>query len=100
MNTITKSHLAKILARENRLNNIQAKKLVDAFFQAMTESLMQGDRIEARGFGSWIVEGTNAKPNARNPRTGEKVFVPRRRKVMFKPGKILKQELSKVIKNG
>ena len=83
MATITKSHLAKILAEENHLNGIQAKDLVDAFFQAMVESIIQGNRIEARGFGVWTVKETNARPNARNPKTGEMTPVPARRKVMF-----------------
>ena len=96
LQTFTKSHFAKILAEENNLNGTQAKDLIDAFFQAMTESIIQGERIEARGFGSWIVKETNAK-NARNPRTGEPVFVPARRKVMFKTGKVLKRVLGKAV---
>lgn len=60
----------------------------------MTESIIQGDRIEARGFGVFEVKKTNPR-NARNPRTGEPVFVPARRKVMFKPGKVLKGALMK-----
>ena len=95
MQTFTKSHFAKILAEENNLNGTQAKCLVEAFFQAMAESIIQGERIEARGFGSWEVKKTNARPNARNPRTGEQIFVPRRRKVMFRPGKVLRGVLGK-----
>lgn len=79
MQTITKSHLAKILTEENNLNGTQAKDLVDAFFQAMTESIIKGNRMEIRGFGSWEVKETNPK-NSRNPRTGEAVLVPARRK--------------------
>jgi len=79
LQTITKSHLAKILTEENNLNGTQAKDLVDAFFQAMTESIIKGNRMEIRGFGSWEVKETNPK-NSRNPRTGEAVLVPARRK--------------------
>ena len=98
--TITKSHLAKMLAEEKNLNGTQAKDLVDAFFQALTESIIQGDRIEARGFGVFVVKETNARPNARNPRSGQEVFVPARRKVMFKPGKVLKGELGRPREGG
>ena len=96
MSTITKSHLAKILAAEKDLSGTQAKGLVDALFQAMVESIIEGNRIEARGFGVFVVKETRAK-KGRNPRTGEKVSVPARRKVMFKPGKVLRAELTQPI---
>jgi nucleoid DNA-binding protein len=61
----------------------------------MRERLNNGDRIEIRGFGVLLVKDSKAKPAARNPRTGENVYVPARRKTHFKPGKLLKIELHK-----
>lgn len=81
------------LSAEMGFNGALASQLVRSFFQALTESIIQGNRIEARGFGVFEVSRANAR-NSRNPMTGEKVFVPARRKVKFKPGKILKGELS------
>ena len=52
-------------------------------------------RIEIRDFGVFEVKTTKAKPKARNPKTGEIVYVPPRRKTHFKPGKLLKEELKK-----
>ncbi len=95
MPTTTKKELAKLLSDELDITFIQAQECVDAFFTALRESVIQGKRIEARGFGSWEVRKTNPKLYARNPRTGEVVFVPARRKVRFKPGKELKKELMK-----
>ena len=83
--------------KKKNLNGTQAKDLIDAFFEAMTESIIQGERIEARGFGVFEVKETNPR-KARNPRTGEQFFLRVRRKVMFKPGKVLKGELSKPFK--
>ena len=94
METITKADLARRLARDLDVKSTRAKELVDAFFEAMTSSILEGDRIEARGFGVWEVKQTNPKPRARNPRTGEVVYVPARRKVSFKPGRLLKETLS------
>lgn len=71
----------------------QALKAVDALFNGLREALQQGGRIEIRGFGNWTVKATNARPTARNPRTGEVVFVPARRKVAFKPGRVIKEAL-------
>ncbi len=71
--------------------------MVDSIFKAMRESLIVGDRIEIRGFGVFQVKNTRPKPAARNPRTGEIIRVPARRKTHFKPGKLLKEELHKPI---
>ena len=65
----------------------------DALFADMRGQLLQGSRIEVRGFGVFAVKGTKPKPQARNPRTGEVVYVPARRKAVFKPGKTLKEAL-------
>ncbi|MGA1198104.1 MAG: HU family DNA-binding protein [Candidatus Latescibacterota bacterium] len=95
MQTITKADLAKILADDLNCKNTQAKQAVDVLFETLADAIVDGERIEIRGFGSWEVKETNARPRARNPRTGAEVFVPARRKVRFKPGKILRDALSK-----
>ena len=100
MPTTTKRDLTNILSQTLSLTKAQSHQLVDAFFQAMTEAIIQGERIEIRGFGVWRVIETSAKPNARNPNTGERVSVPRRRNVGFKEGKVLKEELSKPVEVG
>ena len=94
MPTVTKRSLARLLAEEMGLKKTLAYRCADALFQAMAESITRGNRIEIRGFGIWEVKETKAK-NGRNPRTGDQVFVPARRKVMFKPGRILRETLSR-----
>ena len=92
--TITKADLTKLLADEMNCQTTTAKQAVDILFETLADAIMEGERIEIRGFGSWDVKRTNARPRARNPRTGDEVFVPARRKVGFKPGKILRDALS------
>ena len=70
-----------------------AAEMVDSLFQALREQLIDGNRIEVRGFGTLTVKTTKAKPAARNPRTGEIIRVPPRRKTHFKPGRLLRQAL-------
>ena len=89
MSTTTKQDLANYLAGASGMNKGLAMNCVEVLFEGLAESIVQGNRIEVRGFGVWEVTETNSG-NRRNPRTGERVFVPRRRKVMFKPGKMLK----------
>ena len=69
--------------------------MVDSLFNAMRDSLIEGNRIEVRGFGVFQVKDTRPKPAARNPRTGEIIYVPARRKTHFKPGRLLKEALHK-----
>ena len=92
MSKINRQCLARTLAEELGITIILAHQCVDALFLAMIESIIQGNKIEIRGFGSWSIQETNPRPNARNPMTGERVSVPARRKVRFKAGKRLKNE--------
>ncbi len=96
--TTTKKDLAVEVAKETNCKKSLASKMVDSIFNAMRESLIAGDRIEIRGFGVFQVKDTKPKPAARNPRSGEIIYVPARRKTHFKPGKLLKEALHKPLK--
>ena len=93
--TITKKDLALLVSRSTGCKKNLAAKMVDSLFVAMRDSLIQGNRIEIRGFGVFQVKDTRPKPAARNPRTGEIIYVPARRKTHFKPGRLLKEALHK-----
>jgi nucleoid DNA-binding protein len=93
MQTVTKKELAHSVSEDLGCTHSLATGMVDALFKAMRETLVGGDRIEIRGFGVLEVRDTKPKPGARNPRTGETVYVPARRKTHFKPGKQLKEAL-------
>ena len=93
--TTTKKDLASAVAQAIGCQNNQALQMVDSLFGAMREKLIEGDRIEIRDFGVFVVREVKAKPAARNPRTGERVYVPARRRAHFKPGKLLKEGLHK-----
>lgn len=94
MRTVKKADLAAVLIRDLKTKGTLAHRAVDVFVASLTDALIRGNRIEIRDFGVWTVKTTRPKPEARNPRTGERVFVPARRKVTFKPGRLLKKALS------
>jgi nucleoid DNA-binding protein len=96
--TTTKKDLALRVAQETGCKKNLASKMVDVIFIAMRDSLIKGDRIEIRGFGVFQIKHTLPKPAARNPRTGEVIHVPARRKTHFKPGKMLKDALHDSLK--
>jgi len=94
--TLTRLDIAKRIA-ESRYEKVEdALKWVEAVFTAVRELLKTADpevRIEIRTFGVFEVKLTKEKPQARNPKTGEIVVVPARRKTHFKPSKFLKEFL-------
>ena len=96
--TYTKRDIMKRVASEVGTLENKTIQFVDAFFKTMRKTLCEDNevtRIEIRNFGVFTVRPTPAKPRARNPRTGEIVYVPAHRRTHFKPGKFIKQVLSK-----
>ena len=95
-NTITKKDVSKRTARIVDEKIYLTEKVVDGVFQALREFMSEADpevRIEIRDFGVFEVKKTKPKPKARNPKTGEIIYVPARRKTHFKAGKLLKEVL-------
>ena len=93
--TWTKRDLALSICGQLDIEKGLAYEVVRALFEEMRKSLIEGNRIEVRGFGVLGVKDTKAKPAARNPRTGEIVYVPPRRKAYFKAGALVKKALHK-----
>jgi nucleoid DNA-binding protein len=67
----------------------QARTLTDSIIEAMTAALASGKVIEFRGFGTFEIKERKAY-KARNPKTGEPLIAPARRRVLFHPGQELK----------
>ena len=86
-----KGHRAAVHDRariEDVVTKVKAEVAVDAVFDAMRAGMMQGDRIELRGFGVFQVK-PRKRGIGRNPRTGKEVKIPPGRTIRFKPGKDL-----------
>ena len=96
MDTITKKDFAQAVAKATGTKSNLALEMVDSLFTAMRAQLIEGNRIEIRGFGVLETKDTKPKPKTRNPRTGEIVYVPARRKTHWGPGKQLKDALREV----
>ncbi len=87
--SLAKADMAKSLFNELGLNKREALELVDLFFQELVEDLALGEPIRLSGFGNFNLRDKNERPG-RNPKTGEKVPIPARRVVTFRPGQKLK----------
>lgn len=95
--TFTKKDIVRRVAEAHRANLNVSAKWVDEVFNAVRTIMMTANpelRIEIRDFGVLEVKPTKSKPKARNPKSGEIIFVPSRRKTHFKPSKLLKSFLS------
>ncbi len=96
--TYTKRDISNRISKRMRANQLQTYQFVNTAFDVMREMLVEENditRFEIRNFGVFTVKPAKAKPRARNPRTNEEVYVPAHRKTHFKPGKIIKAQLSK-----
>lgn len=96
MLTITKKDVAKRTAEMVDERIYVTEKIVDGVFTTLRKFMEEADpevRIEIRDFGVFEVKKTKPKPKARNPKTGEIIYVPARRKTHFKAGKLLKEVL-------
>ena len=76
------------------LKTSQISYIFDKIFQTISESLILNKPVELRNFGRWSIRVLKAKKNARNPKTQELMFVPERKKIIFKMSKHLKNEIN------
>lgn len=91
---MTKSQLIdSIAARAPHVPRREVERIVNTVFDAMVQALKREQRIEIRGFGSFAVK-VREQREARNPRTGDKVRVPRRLTPYFTVGKELRDRLN------
>jgi integration host factor subunit beta len=89
-NVMTKRDLIdEVNKRFPHLSRRDSEVIINAIFDAMVDSLAQGDRIEIRGFGSFVVKQRRAR-QGRNPKSGELVSVAAKRVPFFKVGKELR----------
>ena len=85
---LIKQDLIQRIVERTGLVRTKAEAAVDAIFESMKQSLVEGDRIELRGFGVFTVKPRKTGVG-RNPRTGAEVTITPGKAVRFKPGKDL-----------
>lgn len=92
---LTKSELIEEVSRQvPDMSKRDVEIVVDTIFDSMRTALARHDRIEIRGFGSFIAKPRRAR-EGRNPRTGAKVHVPQKWVPFFTCGKELKDRVNK-----
>ena len=89
---LTKAQLAELLFEQLGLNKRESKDLIDAFFDLICQSLVNGEDIKISGFGNFQIR-TKAPRPGRNPRTGEAIPIEARRAVTFHASSKLKDQI-------
>jgi integration host factor subunit beta len=89
---VTKKEIVKQISEKIGLTQLKTKEIVQQTFDAIVETLLEVGRIELRNFGVFEVKQRKAR-KARNPRTGDRVDVPPKNVVTFKPGKEMEEKV-------
>ena len=87
---MSKSKLAQTLKEKNpELSLIETKNIIESFLKILKVELKNDRKVEIRGFGTFYIKKIKEKFSARNPKTGELIYVPKKNKLSFKSSKLL-----------
>lgn len=94
---MTKADIVDKVAIGTGLTKLETEAIIEGFFKTVIDALREGKGIEIRGFGTYKVKKKRAR-QARNPKTGEQVFVPEHYVPTFKFSKDFKDLVDKGMK--
>lgn len=91
---MNKTELVTSVAEKAGLTKKDAEKAMNALFASIEEALIEGDKVQIIGFGTFEVKEREAR-KGRNPRSGEEITIPASKNPVFKAGKSLKDAVNK-----
>jgi nucleoid DNA-binding protein len=86
--------IKQLKSKYPKLNKLQLEMIIDTFFQGVVSALKERKSVELRGFGTFFMKEIKEKHSARNPKTGELIYVPKKNKIRFKTSKKFKHFLN------
>tara|TARA_Y100000389_G_scaffold99585_1_gene96312 strand:- start:590 stop:871 length:282 start_codon:yes stop_codon:yes gene_type:complete len=86
-----KEIINKLKKKNPNLSQSNFEDLIDLFCKSILEALTNRKNVELRGFGTFFIKKIKEKHSARNPKTGELIYVPEKNKVRFRASKNLKK---------
>ena len=87
--------IQKLKAKNKSISKKNLEKIFEIFFQQIKDSLLNKKSVEIRSLGTLFIKEIKEKKQARNPKTGEIIFVPKRNKIRFRASKRLKELINK-----
>ena len=91
--TLTKNDIVRTLAEKYELEIASTRRVVQGTLDMVLEALLKGDKVELRNFGVFEVIQRKGRI-ARNPKSKQEVFIPERKVVKFKPGKVMEDKIT------
>ena len=91
---MTKFDLVQAVSKKFKITFSQADDIVSYIYETIVKAVATGERVIIPGLGVFTVKERKAK-KARNPRTGEEVLIPKRKVVVFRAAKSLKEAVKK-----
>lgn len=89
---MNKKELVEQISRSGNMSRAAARRALDRVIANMAEAMSKGDKVTLSGFGSFRVMD-RAEQEGRNPQTGERITIPARRVIKFRPAERLKERL-------
>jgi len=86
--------IKQLKIRNLKLSQSELETVIDLFSNNIAKALKDGKKVELRGFGTFFVKEIKEKYSARNPKTRELMYIPKKNKVRFKASKILKKKIN------
>ena len=97
-NELSKVQIFKRLKQKYpNLKAIQINTIIETFINTLTEGLKNKRSIEIRSFGTFFIREIKEKKSARNPKTGEIIYIPKKNKVRFRASKDLKEYINQIL---
>ncbi len=90
---MTKQQLIDVVAGASDRPKKEVETVVDSVLAEIAKALRSGEKVDLRGFGSFVVKERKAR-QGRNPKTGETIEIPAKRAATFRPSKELGDGLS------
>ncbi len=91
---MNKAELVEAISKVTEQTKADTERVLDAFLDVVTKNIKKKEGIKLVGFGTFAVSNRKARVG-RNPQTGEEIKIPARRVPVFRPGKELKEQVSK-----
>ena len=87
--------IKELKIKNSNINNKDLEKIFELFLQEIIDSLLNKKSVEIRSLGTFFIKEIKEKKQARNPKTGENIYVPKRNKIRFRASKRLKELINK-----
>lgn len=89
---MNKKEIANEMSKDAGISFLQAEKAFNSMIEGIKDSLKNGERVTFSGFGSFEVKNKKAR-TGRNPKTGEVISIPKKKRVKFNPSRSFKDSL-------